>query len=160
MILCNIVLYSIGLYLNHQSHPHWVLFLLQLSLFILSWDIYPLLFGSMLGTYWLGQFIFQCLFFFFCLFILFMGFPLQEYWSRLPFPFPVEHVLSQLSTMTHLSWLALHGMVHSFIELDKAAIHMIRLVSFLWSIFSFCLPSDKVCKASWWKGLVAGESGS
>ena len=26
---------------------------------------------------------------------------------------PVNHVLSELSTMTHLSWVALHGMVHS-----------------------------------------------
>ena len=33
--------------------------------------------------------------------------------------------------MTHLSWVALHGMAHSFIELDKAVIHVISLVSFL-----------------------------
>ena len=32
--------------------------------------------------------------------------------------------------MTHLSWVALHGMAHSVIELDKAVIHVIRLVSF------------------------------
>ena len=38
---------------------------------------------------------------------------------------------SELSTMTHLSWVALHGMAHSFIELDKAVVHVIRLVSFL-----------------------------
>ena len=36
-----------------------------------------------------------------------------------------------LSTMTHLSWVALHGMAHSFIELDKAVVHMMRLVNFL-----------------------------
>ena len=29
------------------------------------------------------------------------------------------------------SWVALHGMAHSFIELDKAVIHVISLVSFL-----------------------------
>ena len=28
-------------------------------------------------------------------------------------------------------WMALHGMAHSFIELDKAVVHMIRLVNFL-----------------------------
>ena len=39
--------------------------------------------------------------------------------------------LSEFSTMTLLSWVALHGMVHSFIELDKAVVHVIRLVSFL-----------------------------
>ena len=33
--------------------------------------------------------------------------------------------------MTHPSWVALHGMAHSFIELDKAVVHVIRLVSFL-----------------------------
>ena len=36
--------------------------------------------------------------------------------------------LSELSTMTHPSWVALHGMAHSFIELDKAVVHVIRLV--------------------------------
>ena len=51
----------------------------------------------------------------FCLFILFMGFSRQECWSGLPFPSPVDHILSELSTMTHLSWMALHSMAHSFI---------------------------------------------
>ena len=46
-------------------------------------------------------------------------------------PFPVDHVLSEISTMTHLSWVALRGMAYSFIELDKAVVHVIRLVSFL-----------------------------
>ena len=78
----------------------------------------------------------------FCLFILFLGFSRQKYWSGLPFPSPVDHILSELSTMTHLSWMALHGMTHSFIELDNAVVHVIRLVSFLWLWFSVCLPSD------------------
>ena len=78
----------------------------------------------------------------FCLFILFMGFSREEYWSGLPLPSPVEQVLSELSTKTRLSWVALHGMAHSFIELNKAVIHVIRLVSFLWLWFSVCLSSD------------------
>ena len=45
----------------------------------------------------------------FCVFILFMGFSRQEYWSGLPFPFPVDYILSDLSTMTRLSWVAPHG---------------------------------------------------
>ena len=45
----------------------------------------------------------------FCLFILFIGFSRQEYWSGLPFPSPVDHILSDLSTMTHPSWVAPHG---------------------------------------------------
>ena len=78
----------------------------------------------------------------FCFFILFMGFSRQEYWSCLPFPCPVDHVLSELSTMTSSSWVALQGMAHSFIELDKAVVHVIRLVSSLWLWFSICLPSE------------------
>ena len=46
----------------------------------------------------------------FCLFVLFMGFSGQEYWSGLPFPSPVDHILSELSTITCLSSVALHGM--------------------------------------------------
>ena len=79
---------------------------------------------------------------FFCLFVLFIGLSRQEYWSGLPFPSPVDHVLSELSTMTRPSWVALQSMAHSSIELDKAVVHVIRLVSFLWLCFSVCLPSD------------------
>ena len=46
------------------------------------------------------------------------------------------------STMTHLSWVALHGMVHSFTELDKVVVHVISLVSFLLLWFSLCLTSN------------------
>ena len=53
-------------------------------------------------AYWtptdLGSSSFSVLYF--CLFILFMGFSRQEYWSGLPFPYPVDHILSELSTMT------------------------------------------------------------
>ena len=37
----------------------------------------------------------------FCLFILFMEFSRQEYWSSLPFPSPVDHILSR-KVMTNL----------------------------------------------------------
>ena len=39
-----------------------------------------------------------------------MGFSRQEYWSELPFPPPVDQVLSELFTMTHPFWVVLHGM--------------------------------------------------
>ena len=71
----------------------------------------------------------------FCLLILFMGFSRQENWSGLPFPSPVHHIPSDLSTMTLLSWVALHSMAHSFTELDKAVVHVIRFISFLWLWF-------------------------
>ena len=54
--------------------------------------------------------------------------------------------------MTCLSWVALHGMAHSFIEIDKAVVHVIRLVSFLRLWFSVCLLSDVLsqCLQSYW----------
>ena len=60
-----------------------------------------------------------------------MGFSRQEYRSGLPFPSPVDHILSELSTMTRSSGEAPQGMAHSFIELDKAVVHVISLISFL-----------------------------
>ena len=65
---------------------------------------------------------------------------IQECWCGFPFPSPVDHVLSELSTMTHLSWMALQSMARSFIELGKVVIHVISLISFLWLWFSFCWP--------------------
>ena len=51
--------------------------------------------------------------------IQFMRFSWQVYCGGLPFLPPVDHVLSTLSAMTLLSWVALHGMAYSFIELCK-----------------------------------------
>ena len=46
--------------------------------------------------------------------------------------------------MTYLSWVALPGMVHSLIELDKAVVHMISLIIFCDCGFhSVCLLMDK-----------------
>ena len=87
----------------------------------------------------------------FCLFLLFMGFSRQEYWSGLPFPSPVDHILSDLSTMTcpslwpHTAWF-------SFTELDKDVVHVIRLGSFLWLWFqSVCplMPSLSAYRLTW-----------
>ena len=123
------------------SHtPNWVLFSLWLHLFIVSGAISPLFSRSILGTYQPGEFIFHC--HTTCLFILFMGFSRQEYWSGLPFPSPMDHVLSELSTMTCPSCVALHNMAHSFFELDKTD-PFDQLVNFLWLWFSLCLPSDE-----------------
>ena len=92
-------------------------------------------------AYWaptnLGNSSFSVLSFWLC--ILFMGFSKQEYWSDLPFPSPVDHILSELSIMTYPFWVAPHSMTHSFIELDKAVVQVIRLVSFLWLRFQSAL---------------------
>ena len=79
-------------------------FSLWLRLFILSGVISPVFSSSILDTYWPWEFITQC--HIFLPFILFMGFSNQEYWSGLPFPSPVDHILSDLSTMTLPSWVA------------------------------------------------------
>ena len=61
--------------------------------------------------------------------ILFMGFSRQECWCGLPFPCPVDHILSEVSIMIRLPWVALHSMAHSFTELlkflhhNKAVVH-------------------------------------
>ena len=52
----------------------------------------------------------------FCLFVLFMRFSWQEYWSGLPPPPPGDHILSELFPMTHPSWVALHGVAHCVIQ--------------------------------------------
>ena len=39
--------------------------------------------------------------------------------------------LQSMGSQKVLTWVALHGMAHSFIELDKAVIPVIRLVRFL-----------------------------
>ena len=81
-------------------------------------------------AYWaptdLGSSSFSVLSFY--LFMLFMGFSRQEYWRGLPFPSPVDHTLSDLSTMPdHLGWPYM-AVARSFIELDKAMVHVISLI--------------------------------
>ena len=100
----------------------------------------------------------------FCCFILFLGFLRQEYWSGLPFPSTVDHVLSELSTMTHPSWVALHVMAHSFIELDKAVVHVIKLLVLCDCGFQYDCPlmekEKRFMEVSWWKRLTKGENGT
>ena len=56
----------------------------------------------------------------------------------------MDHILLELFTMICLSWVALHSLAHSFIELDKAVVHVINLVSFLDCGFhSVCPPMNK-----------------
>ena len=109
-------------------HTHnWGSFLLRSSCFILSGAVSkcPLPIGHL--PTWGGLISQHHLFA--LSFLGFLGFLQQEYWSGLPFLPPVDHVLSEFSTVTLPSWVALHGMVHSFIELckplqhDKAVIH-------------------------------------
>ena len=99
-----------------QTHIHWVSDAIQPST-----TAYGFCFGSIPSfflespvAYWaptdLGSSSFSILSV--CLFILFMGFSRKEYWSGLPFPSPVDHILSDLSTMpTRLVWPHRHGLI-------------------------------------------------
>ena len=71
-----------------------------------------------------------------------MGCSRQEYWSGLPFPSPIDCVLSELSTMPHLSWVAHHGMAHSFIELNKAMVHSVQFSSVTQLCTTPCDPTN------------------
>ena len=138
------ILYFTVLDLNFTTRciHNCTLFLLWLSLFIPCGGISPLSSSIILDTYQPGGLVFQChIFLPFFSFSLLMGFWRNECWSGLLFPSPVDHILSELFTITYPSWVALHHMAHSFIKLHKAVIHVVILVSFLWFWFSFCLPS-------------------
>ena len=117
------------------SHIYnWMLFLPWLHLFFFSEVISPLIAHSILGTYLPGKFIFQC--------SVFLPFHVVHgalkarilKWFAIPFSSGPHFVRTLLHDPSILG--ALHGMVHSFIELDKAVILVIRLVSFLWLWFS------------------------
>ena len=78
-----------------------------------------------------------------------MGFPRQEYWSRLPFPSPgdlpdqeLEHfftVCGFLTTVSHLGspWLSL--VVYKY-KLEQYVDNVIKVIYILTDFFSFCLP--------------------
>ena len=118
------------------SHIHnWVLFLLWLHLFILSGVISPLISSSTLGTYRPGESIRQC--HIFLLFHTVYGRARILKWSVTPFCSGPCFVRT-----LHHDPFVLGGMAHSFTELDKVVVHVIRMVSFLWLWFSVCLPSD------------------
>ena len=55
----------------------------------------------------------------------------------------MDYILSELSTMTCLSSVALCGMANSFIELDKAVVHVIKFVFCDCSLHSVCPLMEK-----------------
>ena len=122
--------YSIRLYFLHQWHPQVGVAFLWLRLSGVS---SPLISSSVLDTYWLGEIIFQCPIFlpFHTIHGVFKARILK--WFAIPFSSGPCFV----RTLHHnrVSWVALHGMAHGFIDLDKAVVHVIRLVSFLWLWF-------------------------
>ena len=138
--LCKIALYSIGPCVYYvTSTVGYCFYFGSIPSFFLELFLYwsPV-------AYWaptdLGSSSFSILWF--CLFILFMGFSRQDYWSALPFSSPVDHILPDLSTMTCPSWVAPCPWL-SFIELDKVVV----LVRLDWLVF--CEYGFSV-SALWW----------
>ena len=139
--------FSTQLSLQSSFHIHnWVLFLLWLCLFILSAVISPPISSSILGTYQPGAFIFQCPIFlpFYTIHGILKARILK--WFAIPFSSGPCFV----RTLCHdpSFWVALHGMDHSFIELDKA------VVCFKWLYF---LNSFNFWQENWlWTHLDLG----
>ena len=153
------------------SHIHnWVLLFLWLCLFIVSGVISPLISSSILGTHWLIFLIFLCPFF---LLFSYCSWGSQHISTEVVCHSLLQwdHILSELSIIIHPSWVALYGMAHSCIELDKAVIH-----GSVWLVFCDCAfhsvcpltnkdkrllwEKKRLLEASWWEGLTVGESGS
>ena len=109
--LCNAVLCSIRFSFQHQTHPWLCRFRFYPAASFFLGLLVILLHASSLA-YWtpsdLGNSSSGVISF--CPFILLVMLSRQVYWGGLPFPSPVDHALSNLSAMTHLSWVVLHGM--------------------------------------------------
>ena len=102
----------------------------------------------------------------FCLFILFMGF--SRHWEYLNTEV-VCHSLLQWTTFCQTSppWPARLGWPHraglSFVELDKAVVHVIRLTRFLWLWFQCVCPLMSSCNtlpgsSPGWSRVFEGET--
>ena len=90
---------------------------------------FPGILSSILGTYQPAEFIFQC--HIFLPFQTVLGILKAGILKCFTIPFSSGAHFVRTLPMTHLSWVALHGMAHDFIELDKAVVHVISSVIFL-----------------------------
>ena len=129
-VLC-ILLFTASDFTSITSHIHdWVLFLLWLHLFILSGVISLLFFSSILSTYWPAEFMFQChVFLPFCTVYGVLKARILKWFA---IPSPVDHVLSDLSTMTHPLWVA-------YTAWPTVSLSQTRLWS-MWSLSQWCQP--------------------
>ena len=94
---------------NISKHPQLgIVFTLVLSLHSF-WSYFSTLSQYILGTYQPGASGWNLSAFSHC------SWGSQGKNTGLPFPSRVDHILLDLSSMTHLSWVALHGTAHSFI---------------------------------------------
>ena len=136
---------------NCISFPFWP------SCFIFSGTIHicpPLFPNSILDTFWPGELILHCRIFlpFHTVHGLLKAMMLKWFTT----PFPSGSHFAELYSMIHPSWVALHGIAHCFIELHKAMIHVMILISFKWLCFHSVYPlmdEDKsLLQAFWYEG--------
>ena len=69
----------------------------------------------------------------------------QKYWSGLPLPSAMDHVLSDLSTMTRPSWVAPQGIAWFHWVRQGCGPSVIRLTNFLWLWFHCVCPLMPFC---------------
>ena len=144
------------------SHIHsWVLFLFWLCLFILSQVISPLFSSSILGTYWPGEFVFQCPIFlpFHTVHGVFKARVLK--WFNISFASGPHFVIT-----LHHDPSVLGGPTWHILSLSWTRLWWMWSV---WLVFcdcdfqSVCPLRDKdrrLMEASWWERLTEGETGS
>ena len=128
-VLYNIALYRIRLYFRHQTHPQLrVVFALAPSLHSI-WSYFSIDLQKHIGHLltWGVPLSISYHFAFSCCSWGSQG--KNTEWFAIPFS--SGPCLSELSTMTCPSRVALHDLAHSFTELDKTVFHVICLVSFL-----------------------------
>ena len=116
MFLCSTVLYSIRFYFHHQTHIELSVISALAQGFILSEVIrnYPSM-PPQLDFFWPGGLIFWC--HIFLPFHTVHGVLVARILEWIAIPPPVGQILSELFTVTHLSWVTLQGMTQNFIEL-------------------------------------------
>ena len=125
---------------------NWASLPFQPSHFSLSGTISncPLLFpSSILDTFQIGGLIFQ--FHMFCFSYCSLDSPCKH--TELSFPPPVDHVLSELFTMTCPTWVTLHGLTHSFNKLCKALCHDKAVIHEALSMNSPCISAKSEHKS-------------
>ena len=127
MQYCPLQFYSDLTAINNHIHNR-ALFSLWLSLFIISGAISPLSPNTILDTYWPRGLIFQ--------FHIFLPFHTVHgvLRARILKWFVIPFSSGSLSTMTHLSWVALHNIAHSFMDWGT----WLWSMWLLWLIFCDC----------------------
>ena len=136
-----------GLYFHHQTHSQLSIISALAQPLLSPWSCCSCLplFPSL--AYWMPSDLggSSCSVISFSLFLLFMVFSRQEYWSWLPFHALVDHFLKALFIMTHPSWVTLYTMADSFTEFWKPLHHykaVIHTSTKLFDYYSFAVSFE------------------